>query len=310
MRAGIAKRSAMVAALSLAVVSLVIFSGCSWLGKGKDVADAFTATNNAKSASLTASFSVTTPRRLGRPAETETFTMTGAYDFLDPAHPKQRYDLRIDGERFYVVQPGNGKVYFEYDGEVVATKLPKTQNTPPVDSGLGKKLRDALAASIVNFRDGAPLTAPSGAQVPTILADIKRSTLCGKSLRQSVRAMNASAERREAGMKRVKKREAKRVSRECNRSLPRPVQLTFGIAAGYMTDFILDMPIRDGGRVFETKTELHLEAIGQPQGDFPIPKKKARTVRSGGFSALVRDQSSESSSVAPAFSAAISRLNR
>lgn len=253
----------------LSLIAVAAFSGCAWLGKGKEVSDAYANTENAKSAAFTASLSVTSPRELGKPAKTETDTVTGAVDNLDPAHPKSRYESYVDGERIYVVQPGNGRVYTQIGKQVSSGMLPKDRKM--VDSVSKNKVLTAFASAFVNFRDASPLVNGEGASVPAIAADVSRVKVCGPSMRQALRALLNSSTNKKARV-RVTKRETRGLSKACNKALPTPPLATFGILNGFMTDFVLDLEIEDSDEVFAVRFELHLSGLGQPQTGFNVPR--------------------------------------
>lgn len=257
---------------ALVVFSAVVFAGCSWLGKGKEVADAYAATVNAKSASFTGSWSVTPVKKNGSLGKTEVESFSGAYDELDPSRPKFRFTTVAYGETTEIVAPGNGKVYVKLDGDVISTKLGK--NKKPTSDGASNKFSSALANAVVNFRDGAPVTRADGTQAPAIVADISRNKLCGQSLRQMVRAFNSEAGSKDLSELRlhISKKETRGMSRGCSKLLPSPPVLTFGIVAGQLTDFVADVELRIDRR-FKSHFELHYAAIGQPQTDFVVPKK-------------------------------------
>lgn len=257
---------------ALVVFSAVVFAGCSWLGKGKEVADAYTATMNAKSASFTGSWSVTPVKKNGSLGKTEVESFSGAYDELDPSKPKFRFTTVAYGETTEIVAPGNGKVYVKLGGDVTSAKLGK--NKKPTTDGASNKFSSALANAVVNFRDGAPVTRADGTQAPTIVADISRNKLCGQSLRQMVRAFNAEGSSKNLSELKlhISKKETRGLSRACSKMLPSPPVLTFGIVAGQLTDFVADVELRIDRR-FKSRFELHYAAIGQPQTDFVIPKK-------------------------------------
>lgn len=259
--------------IALLIVLATTLSGCSWLGKGKEVSDAYSNTENAASAAFTASVSVTESRKIGRPARTETETASGAYDYRDPARPRARSESTVDGKRFAVVQPGNGRIYFDNNGEVASEKLPKDRKL--VDSMTMSKVLNAFASAFVNFRDAPPLTSAVGAAVPAIAADIGRVKACGKSLRQALRALLDSSTNEKARI-RVTKKETRGLSRECNKALPTPPSVTFGIENGFLTNFVLDLDVRESAKTVAVRIQIQLSGIGQPQTEFDVPKSSKR----------------------------------
>jgi hypothetical protein len=256
--------------LAAALLASFAFSGCAWLGKGKDVADAYTNTRNAKSGSYSVDFSVDAPGNSRAEEISESFLITGAFDSNDPAHPMARAATTIDGKKYSFVEPGNGKEYVTYEGETTSYKLPK--QTRSEDTTTTNKLLDALAAAIVNFRDAPALTNGAGVSVPAIAADVSRSKLCGYSLRASARAINSSKILGEDFPIHIRKSEVRSLGHACSHALASPPQLTFGIDNGSLTEFLLLVKLRDSGRIVTIDSGIHLLGLNQPQTGFVPPK--------------------------------------
>jgi len=270
----------------LALLAAVFFAGCSWLGKGKEVADAYSVTTTAKSGSFAGGYTITKLKAGAPSGKVESASFSGAWDELDPNAPKFRYVTTAGKQTMTVVAPGNGYVYADLgSGFVDRTKLAK--NKKPTDTKTSNKISSALANAVVNFRDGQPIANADGTQTPTIVADISRMKLCGPSLRQVIRAFNSSLKSSSADIDlRVSKKAMRAISRSCNKLLVSPPQLTFGIGAGAMTDFLADFDVRDSARR-RIHFELHFAGLGAPQSGFVIPKSKSKA-KSGGWVPLRR----------------------
>lgn len=271
------RTAALIALATSAVIFAAVFSGCSWLGKGMEVSDAYKKANEAKTGAFYTEFSASAPETRRQEVLEEFYSMTGAWDNTDPAHPKSRVEVTVDEETFKFIEPGNGRLYFSFEGETDYAKLdtkdrPRTKKT-------SNKFINAIARSVVNFRDAPAVTNGVGQPIPAIAADVSRVKLCGISLRQAVRSINSSSVvREEAGM-RITKRETREVSNLCVKSFPTPPQLTFGIDNGLLTDYRLDGTVRDGRRKVEFHWKLQLTGLNQPQTGFIPPKASSKGKR-------------------------------
>lgn len=270
----------------LALLAAVFFSGCSWLGKGKEVADAYSVTTTAKSGSFTGSYSITKLKAGTPTGKAESAVFSGAWDELDPNAPKSRFAVTAGKQTITGVAPGNGYMYSDFgSGFVDRTKLAK--NKKPADTKTSNKISSALANAVVNFRDGQPIANSDGTQTPTIVADISRMKLCGPSLRQVIRAFNSSMKSSSADIDlRISRKATRAISRSCNKLLVTPPQLTFGISAGALTDFLADFDVRAGARR-RIHFELHFAGLGVPQTGFDVPKSKSKA-KPGGWVPLRR----------------------
>ena len=127
--------------------------------------------------------------------------------------------MTVDGrDRSSSSSRATAALYFSFDGETDYAKLdtkdrPRTKKT-------SNKFLNAIARSVVNFRDAPAVTNGVGQPIPAIAADVSRVKLCGISLRQAVRSINSSSVvREEAGM-RITKRETREVSHLCVEVIP------------------------------------------------------------------------------------------
>ncbi|MBJ7458571.1 MAG: hypothetical protein JHD02_05230 [Thermoleophilaceae bacterium] len=271
------RTAALVALATSAVIFAAVFSGCSWLGKGMEVSDAYKKANEAKSGAFYTEFSASAPKTRRQEVLEEFYSMTGAWDNTDPAHPKSRMEVTVDGETFKYIEPGNGRVYFSYDGETDYVKLgakdrPRTKNT-------SNKFINAIARAVVNFRDAPAVTNGVGQPIPAIAADVSRVKLCGISLRQAVRSINnSSLVRNEVGV-RITRRETREAANLCVKSFPTSPQLTFGIDNGLLTDYRLQGTVRDGKRIVDVNWKLQLTGLNQPQTGFIPPKASSKGKR-------------------------------
>lgn len=262
------------AATALVISAAIVFAGCSWLGKGKEVADAYAATSKAKSLAFDASLVISAPRKGKQRAERYQLDSRGAIDQTDPAHPKSRVSTVVDGTRTVVVQPGNGKVYMRSGKDYSIMKLPRKQaGLALVDQATSTTINDALSASVVNFRDALAVTDATGAPTPAISADVSRRQLCGLTLRISMRALSRGKILGEQLLDPMSPRELRLLSRGCNKVLASPPLLTFGIANGYMTVLLAELRVRAQRRIVTIRAEFRFSGIDQPQTGFDPPSR-------------------------------------
>lgn len=272
---------ALLAISAIAVFSALVFSGCAWLGKGMEVSDAYKKTNEAKTGAYFASIEVTAPRH-GRDKKIDEYiAATGAFDITDADHPMSRGEITIDGDTSSYVEPGNGRLYLTEDGKTDYVKLEKDDRPEGKDDS--ETLVDALARSVVNFRDAPPVTNAVGQPIPAIAADISRVKLCGESLRAAARAINKSAFNDDDYELRITKADMREGTRWCSKQLPVAPALTFGLDNGYLTDFTLTGKAKDSGRHISFVLKLQYSGLNQPQTGFIPPKvsKKAKGIMLG-----------------------------
>lgn len=261
-----------VLALLLALAAFVA-SGCSLLGKGMEVADAYNATQNAKSGAYSGSYSSTRFTKEGKAVASATGTFEGAWDELNPKKPKFRLKtFGADDDAIYIA-PGNGKLYVS-DGRWLDS-ITLGKNKKFTDQKSTDKVNNAFASSLVNFRDGEP-----NGQTRTIVADISRVQLCGPSLRQFVRVINNDSRMRRERIH-ISKKITRLLSQGCVHTLATPPMLSFGITGGLLTDFSLDFSVRESRTSKERVAvhfELHMTGIGQPQGGFRFENGENRPI--------------------------------
>jgi hypothetical protein len=269
------------AALLLVVVAALGVSGCNWLGKGKEVADAYTALNAAKTGQFVIGIRTEAVDGFKAIEKSEGITITGAFDSTDPNKPKFRVSGTDGGETVQLVQPGDGKIYLTDGGETTSAKLPKQAKKPLAVNPIGTKIADALARSVVNFHDVEPLVGPDGQAVPAIGAQIGRVKLCRDATRSIAKTFNARVFTGELRKEKIRERDKKQLVRGCSKIFAAPPELTFGITAGALSDFNLNFIVRDGRERLRVIFTSHFSNLNEPQTGFDIPK----TTPSGGFGA-------------------------
>jgi hypothetical protein len=279
MRRSLSSRSATaLAAVALAVLAAGLLTGCAWLGKGKDVADAFANTKAAKTGAYSLTLNVTAPRKGRERPVNETVAVQGAYDNTDEANPKMRATLTEGSETFSLVAPGNGRVYFTIDGETDSAKIPKTVKPTQKQQELSDKLSNALAAAFVNFRDAPPVVRSNGAQVQGIAADISRNKVCGPSVRSIVRTINGSKLLGGSKRDRIRGRDTRAFSHICSKSIVGNPLITFGLDAGFLTNIQVAAKARAEHRTFSVAFSLEYSGLNQPQTGFDIPPSSDKKI--------------------------------
>jgi len=173
------RTAATLAALAAVALIALTLSGCAWLGKGKDVADAYANTKAAKTGAYSLTLSVKAPRRRQAKPVNETVTAQGAYDQTDPNNVKFRLTEGVANDSIAIVAPGNGRVYVTIGGQTASEKIPKTVAPTAKQQALSGRFSDALAGAFVNFRDAPPVVRSDGTQIQGIAADISRNKVCG-----------------------------------------------------------------------------------------------------------------------------------
>ncbi|MFY9488376.1 MAG: hypothetical protein WAP35_06755 [Solirubrobacterales bacterium] len=165
-------------ALSLFALSGLLLAGCTWTGKGKEVADAFEKTAAIKTATYSGSMKMQIVGAPGTAAGDDTFdmTFTGAADSTNPAAPKASMTMEMMGERIEVAEPGDGNIYMASRAGAYGAPI------NPVDRAKSEKtfarILAALEPAIGNFRDGSPMTTNEGTMLKPIVADGNRGKIC------------------------------------------------------------------------------------------------------------------------------------
>jgi hypothetical protein len=260
----------LIALAAVTILSATAFAGCSWLGKGMEVSDAYKKTNEAKSGAYFASFEITAPKRGKQRRIEEFYTASGAFDVTDADHPRSHGEFTFDDETVSFVEPGNGRVYITEDRKTDYIKLPK--NDRPEGKKNGEDLLGAVARAVVNFRDAPPVTNRVGQPIPAIAADISRAKLCGESLRAAARTINRSALNKDEVDFRITRSDMREGTRWCSKQMPAAPSLTFGIDNGLLTDFVLDGTVLIDRRKVTIQAKLQYLGLNQPQTGFIPPK--------------------------------------
>lgn len=269
-RRSLARPAALLVIAAITIFSATVLSGCSWLGKGMEVSDAYKKTNEAKSGAYFASLEVTAPKRGKQKKIEEYYAASGAFDATDADHPKSHGEITVDGDTVSFVEPGNGRFYFTEDGETDYVKVPK--NDRPEGKENGESILDAVARAVVNFRDAPPVTNRVGQPIPAIAADVSRVKLCGESLRAAARTINKSALNDDELGLRITKSDMREGTRWCSKQMPTSPMLTFGIENGLLTDFVLDGTVLVDKRTITIQAKLQFVGLNQPQTGFVPPK--------------------------------------
>lgn len=178
-----------VAALLLAAISLFLLSGCTWTGKGKDVADALQKTGEVKTAMYAGSFSIQAKGNAG--SENMEIIFNGAADDSNPAAPRMSMDMTIMGQRMSTVAPGDGNIYITTSAGTYGAPYNATQTGAQQNSFAG--VMGSLESAIGNFREAAASTTDQGLTLKTIAADGNVGRICGKVLPAFSAYSNASS---------------------------------------------------------------------------------------------------------------------
>lgn len=264
------RSAVLIGLVAIAILSSAALTGCSWLGKGKEVADAYERTREAKSGAYFASLEITAPKRGKQSRIEEYYAASGAFDSTDADHPKSRGEVSINGDNTVYVEPGNGRIYITEDRKTEYIKVAKDDRPEAQENGEG--FLEAIARSVVNFHDARPITSRVGQPVPAIGADVSRTKLCGESLRAVARTINNSDLNDDDVDFRVTNSDVKAGTRWCTKQLPTTPTLTFGIENGLLTDFLLDGSVRFGKRNVSIRAKLQFLGLNQPQTGFTPPK--------------------------------------
>lgn len=163
-----------VAAALLAVLSLFVLSGCTWTGKGKDVADALKKTAAVKTAVYSGSMQMQTNGDAGNQGMEITFS--GASDNSNRAAPRSSMDMTVAGTRMLIVMPGDGNIYVGSPAGMFGAPVDAAESQS-AQNNYGAVLT-ALEPAIGNFREGAANTTNEGLSLRTIAADGNVGKIC------------------------------------------------------------------------------------------------------------------------------------
>lgn len=163
----------------LVAFALFLLSGCTWTGKGKDVADALQKTAAVKTAIYSGSITMqTTGNAAGQSgAQNMEITFNGASDDSDPAAPRMSMDMTVIGTRVSVVAPGDGNVYYTTRGGSYGAPMDLTESRSTQNGFAG--VMTSLESAIGNFREGAANSTNEGLTLRTIAADGDVGKICG-----------------------------------------------------------------------------------------------------------------------------------
>ena len=296
-----AHTAALLALAAIAIFSATAVSGCAWLGKGMEVSDAYKKANEAKTGGYITSLDITAPKRGRQKRVEEFYSSSGVWDGTDANHPKSHGEVTVNGDSVSWVEPGNGRVYFTEDGKTDYFKI--TKGDRPEGRDNGDSILDAVARSVVNFRDAPQVTNAVGQPIPAIAADISREKLCGVSLRAAARTINSSSLNDDSLDVHISRRAMREGTRWCSHQLPTAPQLTFGIDNGLLTDYMLNGTVKAGKRTITVAWRLQLYGLNQPQTGFIPPKvsSKSKGATIGASAARAGDRINEMLDSIPEF---------
>lgn len=234
-------------AASLVAISLLLLSGCTWTGKGKDVADALQKTAAVKTAMYSGSISMQTTGNAASQSggQNMEITFNGASDESNPAAPRMSMDMTVMGTRVSVVAPGDGNIYYTTRGGSYGAPMDMAESKSTQNSFAG--VMTSLESAIGNFREGAANSTNEGLTLRTIAADGDVGTICDKVVPAFSSYLNAAS----AGGDQLKGLTAGSSLKDiCQKMLVKAPTLWFGIDGDGML------------RMIALKASLSLMALG------------------------------------------------
>jgi hypothetical protein len=257
--------TAMSVLIALAAVGL---SGCTWTGKGKDVAQAMEKTAAYKSRAFAGSMDFKASGAGSKDSFSMTFT--GASDNSDPANPRMEMSMTMQGQSFTIAMPGDGNMYMAMPQGTFGVPVPPADRSKTaIDSAA---IYAALGKAIGHFQDSQPMQNAAGKSVPTITAKVDRGKLCSEVLPAFGELMSkASAGSGVGGMSSLGAGGGG-LAGFCKIMLVGDPQVWFGIDNGALTDVSLhaDLAFPGAGPMAFT-VQYHEYNQGQPQPSIKKP---------------------------------------
>jgi predicted small secreted protein len=165
-------------AVVLFILAAIVLSGCTWTGKGKEVAQAMEKTATFKSRAFTGSMDF---KMSGADAsKSMAITFTGASDNTDPANPKMTMTMDLQGSRMTIALPGDGNMYMVSSQGTVGAPVPVAERgKTAIDSAA---IYAALGKAVGDFKQSQPMQNAADKPVPTIAAKVDRDKICNDVL--------------------------------------------------------------------------------------------------------------------------------
>lgn len=257
------------AALLLVALAALGISGCTWTGKGKDVAQAIEKTATFKSRSFSGSLDV---KMSGADAsKSMAITFTGASDNTDAANPQMTMTMVTASVPMTITLPGDGNMYMVSPQGTAGVPIPEVDRSKTaIDSAA---IYAALGKAIGDFQTSQAMQNAAGKPVSTITAKVDREKLCTKVLPAFGDVMSkASAGSGAAGIPGMGAGMGAGMSGFCKMMLRSDPQVWFGIDNGALTDVSLSADLSfPGAGPMTVRVEYHEFNQGQPQPSIKKP---------------------------------------
>lgn len=252
----------------LALLAALLLAGCTWTGKGRDVAQALEKTAAYKTRAFSGSVGF---KVAGDDSKSFSMTFAGASDNSDPANPMFTMTMVAEGQSSGVSMPGDGNMYLVTPQGTYGVPVPQAQRgSSALDSAA---IYRALGKAIGHFAESQPMQNAQGKSVTTIAARVSRNKLCSAVLPAFGKAMSKMSAAGGGGSPLAGFSGGGSLEQVCKLMLAGDPQVWFGIDNGALTDVSLNANIAlFGAGAMAVALQYHEYNQGQPQ---PAIKKPA-----------------------------------